>query len=58
MEDGRRVIHFATTQVVADAITTLRDTGLFGRDCPSVAEELLRWALLQPGVVEHWRKRQ
>ena len=51
-------VNFDTSQNVAAALRALRDTGFFGNglDGASVAEELLRWALLQPGVVEHWRK--
>lgn len=51
-------VNFDVTQEVAAALRALRNTGFFGNgsDCSSVAEELLRRALLQPGVVEHWRK--
>ena len=51
-------VSFAVTQEVVDALRALRDTGLFGNglDCESVAEELLRKALLDPNVVPYWRK--
>ena len=51
-------VSFDVTQEVAAALRALRDTGLFGNgvDCASIAEELLRRALQQPGVIEYWRK--
>jgi hypothetical protein len=50
-------VSFDVTQDVAAALRALRDTGLFGNgDCASVAEELLRRALLDPEVIKHWRK--
>ena len=51
-------ISFDVTQEVAAALRALRDTGLFGNgvDCASIAEELLRRALLDPQVVAYWRK--
>lgn len=51
-------VHFDLTQEVAAALGRLRDTGLFGNgvDCASVAEELLRRALLDPTVLPHWKK--
>ena len=51
-------VSFDVTQEVAAALRALRDTGLFGSgvDCASIAEELLRRALFQPGVIEYWRK--
>jgi hypothetical protein len=51
-------INFTTSLSVARALEALALTGFFGngRDSASVAEELLRRALLQPGIVEHWRK--
>lgn len=44
---------------VASSLGRLRETGLFGdgSDCESVAEELLRRALLDPQIVPFWRKR-
>jgi len=55
-----RVVHvsFDVTQEVAAALRALRVTGLYGNgcDCASVAEELLRRALLDPTVLTHWRK--
>ena len=50
-------VSFDVTQEVAAALRALRDTGLFGNGCDSasVAEELLRRALLDPEVAEHWR---
>ena|SRR4030067_1038245 len=51
-------VSFDVAQEVAAALRALRDTGFFGNgiDCASVAEELLRHALLRPGIVEFWRK--
>lgn len=51
-------VSFDVTQEVAAALNALRATGLFGNgvDCSSIAEELLRKALLDPTVVPHWRK--
>lgn len=51
-------VSFDVTQDVASALRALRDTGLFGNgvDCASVAEELLRKALLDPTVLPYWRK--
>jgi hypothetical protein len=50
-------VSFDVTQEVAAALRALRGTGLFGNgvDCATVAEELLRRALLQPGVLEYWQ---
>jgi hypothetical protein len=51
-------VNFDVTQEVAAALRALRDTGFFGNgtDCASVAEELLRRALLDPENAKHWRK--
>jgi hypothetical protein len=51
-------VSFTVTREVVDALRALRDTGLFGngQDCESVADELLRKALLDPNVVLYWRK--
>ena len=51
-------VSFDVSQEVAAALRALRDTGLYGNgcDCASVAEELLRKALLDPEVMKHWRK--
>lgn len=49
-------VSFDTTQEVAAALRALRATGLFGKDCATIAEELLRRALLDPTVQPHWRK--
>ena len=51
-------VSFDITQEVAAALQTLRATGLFGNgvDCASIAEELLRKALLDPTIVPHWKK--
>ena len=51
-------VSFDVSQEVAAALRALRDTGLFGNgvDCATIAEELLRRVLLQPGVIEHWKK--
>jgi hypothetical protein len=49
-------VSFDVTQEVAAALRALRDTGLFGWDCATVAEELLRRALLDPDVAKYWRK--
>jgi hypothetical protein len=54
-----RIVHvsFDVTQEVAAALRALRDTGFYGSgvDCASVAEELLRRALLDPEILAHWR---
>ncbi len=52
------VVRFKITPQVHAALIALRDTGLFGDGCDSasVAEELLRRALLDPQVVAHWQK--
>lgn len=49
-------VSFDVTQEVAAALRALRDTGLFGNgvDCASVAEELLRKALLDPQIEPYW----
>ena len=49
-------VSFDVTQEVAAALRALRDTGFYGSgvDCASVAEELLRRALLDPEIVPHW----
>jgi hypothetical protein len=51
-------VSFDVTQDVAGALRALRATGLFGNgiDCASIAEELLRRALLDPNVVRYWKK--
>lgn len=51
-------VSFDVTQEVAAALRALRNTGLFGNgvDCASVAEELLRKALLDRDVLPFWRK--
>jgi hypothetical protein len=51
-------VNFDVTQEVAAALRALRDTGFFGNgtDCASVAEELLRRALLDPEIAKYWRK--
>jgi hypothetical protein len=51
-------VSFDVTQEVAAALRALRGTGLFGNgvDCASVAEELLRRALLDPEILPYWRK--
>jgi hypothetical protein len=51
-------VSFDVTQEVAVALRALRDTGLFGNgvDCTSVAEELLRKALLDHEVLPYWIK--
>jgi len=51
-------VSFDVTQEVAAALQALRATGLFGNgvDCASIAEELLRKALLDPAIVPYWRK--
>jgi hypothetical protein len=69
--DGSPVISDATTRAsrrftnvsfdvslpVAKALRALRDTGFFGTgDCASVAEELLRRALMEPDIAAVWRK--
>jgi hypothetical protein len=51
-------VSFDVTQEVAAALRTLRDTGLFGSDCASVAEELLRHALLDPKIAAYWQPRK
>jgi len=50
-------VSFDVTQEVAAALRALRDTGFYGNgvDCASVAEELLRHALLDPEILTHWR---
>lgn len=50
-------VSFDVSQEVAAALRALRDTGLFGNgvDCASIAEELLRRALLDPDVAAYWR---
>ena len=50
-------VSFDVTQEVATALRALRDTGLFGNgvDCASIAEELLRRALLDPQVIAYWQ---
>ncbi len=50
-------ISFDVTQEVAAALRALRGTGLFGNgvDCASIAEELLRKALLDPQILSYWR---
>lgn len=50
-------VSFDVTQEVAAALRALRDTGLFGNgvDCASIAEELLRKALLDPQVLPYWQ---
>ena len=50
-------VSFYVTQEVAAALRALRDTGLFGIDCATVAEDLLRRALLDPAIVVHWKDR-
>lgn len=52
-------VSFEVTQEVAAALRALRDTGFFGNgvDCSSVAEELLRGALLEPTVLRYWQPR-
>jgi len=49
-------MNFDITREVFDALCTLRDTGLYGngRDCASVANELLRRALLDPEIALRW----
>jgi hypothetical protein len=51
-------VSFNVTQEIAAALRALRATGLFGNgvDCASIAEELLRRALLDPNVAAYWRK--
>lgn len=51
-------VSFNVTQEVAAALRSLRATGFLGNgvDCASVAEELLRKALLDPSVLPYWRK--
>ncbi len=51
-------LSFDVSQEVAAALRELRGTGFYGNgcDCASVAEELLRHALLDPEVAAHWRK--
>ena len=55
-----RIVHvgFYVTQEVAAALRALRGTGIFGNgvDCASIAEELLRRALLDPQVLPYWQK--
>jgi hypothetical protein len=51
-------VSFDVTQEVARVLRVLRDTGLFGTgDCASVADELLRWALLQPSIRHFWESK-
>lgn len=52
-------VSFDVTQEVATALNALRATGLFGNgvDCASIAEELLRKALLDPTIVPYWRRK-
>ena len=49
-------VNFDVSQPVAKALRALRDTGFFGVDCASVAEELLRRVLLSPEIATYWRK--
>lgn len=51
-------VSFDASREVIDALRALRDTGFFGNgvDCASVAEELLRRALLDPEVAAHWQE--
>ena len=51
-------VSFDVSQEVAAALRVLRDTGFVGNgcDCATVAEELLRRALLDPEVAKHWKK--
>lgn len=51
-------VSFDVTQEVAAALRALRDTGLYGNgvDCASVAEELLRKALLDSSILPYWRR--
>lgn len=51
-------VSFDVTYEIVDALRALRDTGFFGNglDCESVAEELLRKALLDPEVLPYWQK--
>ena len=51
-------VSFEVTQEVAAALRALRGTGLFGNgvDCASIAEELLRKALLDPTILPYWKK--
>jgi len=51
-------VSFYVSQEVAAALRALRGTGLYGNgvDCASVAEELLRHALLDPKVLAYWQK--
>ena len=51
-------VSFDVTQEVAAALRALRGTGLFGNgvDCASIAEELLRKALLDPQVFPYWQR--
>ena len=51
-------VSFDVTQEVAAELNALRRTGFFGNgvDCASIAEELLRKALLDPSVLPYWRK--
>lgn len=53
-------LSFEITQEVAAALRALRDTGLWGNggDCASVAEELLRRALLDPEIAAYWREKK
>ncbi len=51
-------VSFDVTQEVVAALNALRHTGLFGNgvDCASIAEELLRRALLDPAIAPYWKK--
>lgn len=51
-------LHLKITPQVLAALIALRDTGLFGDGCDSasVAEELLRRALLDPMIAPYWKK--
>jgi len=49
-------VNFDVSQPVTKALRALRDTGLFGVDCASGAEELLRRALLAPDIITFWSK--
>lgn len=53
-----RLVSIKTTPKVMEALSALRDTGFFGNghDRESVAEELLRRALLLPDVACFWKK--
>jgi hypothetical protein len=51
-------VRFKTTKQVHAALMALRNTGFFGDGCDSasVAEELVRRALLDPAILPYWRK--